>query len=278
MSIIRFQDEQGQVRYGLNNDIVQDGVPGGQVELLRGDPYSGFENTREKAGLVRLLAPVVPTNIFCVGRNYVDHIAEFSKNVPDYPILFLKNTASLNDPGAPIRIPRCQMKGPEVDYEGELAVVISKPARDVSEAEALNYVLGYTVSNDISARRWQILGGGDQWCRGKGFDTFCPLGPSLLTPDEMGDPQDLHIQTRLNGEVMQDSNTSHMIHTVPRLIAFLSQDTTLLPGTVVLTGTPSGVGSARDPRIFLKDGDVIEVEIEKIGILRNPVKASVEHP
>ena len=160
-----------------------------------------------------------------------------------------------------------------MDYEGELAVVIGKPARDVSEKEALNYVLGYTVSNDISARRWQIQGGGGQWCRGKGFDTFCPLGPSLLTPDELGDPQKLHIQTRLNGEVMQDSNTSHMIHSVASLIAFLSQDTTLLPGTVILTGTPSGVGSARDPRIFLKDGDIIEVEIEKIGVLRNPVVA-----
>lgn len=273
MRIIRFEDEQGRVRYGFDRNVVRDGVPGDQAELLKGDPYSGLEATNEKAGLVRLLAPVVPTNIFCIGRNYADHIEEFDRDVPEYPILFFKNTASLTDPGAPIRIPRCQMKGPEADYEGELAAVIGKPARDVSEEEALNYVLGYTVSNDISARRWQIQGGGGQWCRGKGFDTFCPLGPSLLTPDELGDPQELHIQTRLNGEVMQNSNTSHMIHSVASLIAFLSQDTTLLPGTVILTGTPSGVGSARDPRVFLKDGDIIEVEIEKIGVLRNPVVA-----
>ncbi len=273
MRIIRFEDEQGQIRYGFDRDVVRDGVAGNQAELLKGDLYSGLEATNEKAALVRLLAPVVPTNIFCIGRNYADHIEEFDRDLPEYPILFFKNTASLNDPGAPIRIPRCQMKGPEVDYEGELAAVIGKPARDVSEEEALDYVLGYTVSNDISARRWQIQGGGGQWCRGKGFDTFCPLGPSLLTPDELGNPQELHIQTRLNGEVMQDSNTSHMIHSVASLIAFLSQDTTLLPGTVILTGTPSGVGAARDPQVFLKDGDIIEVEIEKIGVLLNPVVA-----
>jgi len=273
MRIIRFEDKQGQTQYGLDPKKMLDGVADGQVQLLKGDPYSGLKLTGEKAGLGRLLAPVVPTNIFCIGRNYVDHIAEFDKSVPEYPILFLKNTASLNDPGAPIRIPKCQMKGPEVDYEGELAVVIGKPTKDVSEEEALNHVLGYTASNDISARRWQILGGGDQWCRGKGFDTFCPLGPALLTPDEVGDPQNLQLQTRLNGEVMQNSNTSHMIHNVASLIAFLSQDTTLLPGTVILTGTPSGVGSARNPRIFLKDGDILEVEIEKIGVLRNPLVA-----
>ena len=273
MRIIRFEDGQGRVCHGVDNQDVQGGAERRHVELLEGDPYSGFTITGETAVPARLLAPVIPTNIFCVGRNYVDHIDEFENSVPEHPILFFKNTASLNDPGAPVRIPKCEMRGPEVDYEGELAVVIGKPAKDVSEDEALNYVLGYTASNDISARRWQILGGGDQWCRGKGFDTFCPLGPSLLTPDEVPDPQNLTLQTRLNGEVMQDSNTSHMIHSVAALIAFLSQDTTLLPGTVILTGTPSGVGSARDPRIFLKDGDVIEVEIEKIGVLRNPITA-----
>ncbi len=272
MGIIRFEDEQGKVRYGLDQSS-EYGAAGVQVEVLEGDLYSGLALTGEKARLVRLLAPLVPTNIFCIGRNYLDHIKEFDKDIPEYPIFFLKNTASLCDPGAPIRIPKCQMKGPEVDFEGEMAVVIGKQAKDVSEKEALNHVLGYTASNDISARRWQILGGGGQWCRGKGFDTFCPLGPALLTPDDLGDPQNLRIQTRLNGEVMQDSNTSHMIHSVASLIAFLSQDTTLLPGTVILTGTPSGVGSARDPRIFLKGGDIIEVEIEKIGVLRNPVVA-----
>jgi len=273
MRIIRFEDGAGKVHYGLDKDVVRDGTAKDRVEVLKGDPYIGLKMTGETADSVRLLAPVVPTNIFCIGLNYVDHIAECERSVLEHPILFFKNTASLNDPGAPIRIPKCQMAGFEVDYEGELAVVIAKPAKDVSEAEALDYVLGYTASNDVSARNWQMQGGGGQWCRGKGFDTFCPLGPVLLTPDEVKDPQNLHIQTRLNGEVMQKSNTSHMIHTVARLIAFLSQDTTLLPGTVILTGTPSGVGFARDPQIFLKEGDIIEVEIEKIGLLRNPVTA-----
>jgi 2-keto-4-pentenoate hydratase/2-oxohepta-3-ene-1,7-dioic acid hydratase in catechol pathway len=273
MRILRFEDEAGKIHYGLDQDVVRDGAAESRVELLKGDPYAGLEIAGKTAVVARLLAPVVPTNIFCIGLNYVDHIEECERSVLTHPILFFKNTASLNDPGAPIRIPKCQMAGPEVDYEAELAVVIGKPARDVRREEALSYVLGYTASNDISARQWQMQGGGDQWCRGKGFDTFCPLGPVLLTPDEVEDPQNLHIQTRLNGEVMQDSDTSHMIHTVARLIAFLSQDTTLLPGTVILTGTPSGVGFARDPQIFLKSGDIIEVEIEKIGVLRNPVVA-----
>ena len=181
MRIIRFEDEAGRVHYGLDKDVVRDGVAEGRVRLLTGDLYTGLEVTGETAGVVRLLAPVVPTNIFCIGRNYVDHIAEFDKTVPEHPILFLKNTASLNHPGASVRIPKCQMRGPEVDYEGELAVVIGKRAKDVSEAEALHYVLGYTAGNDISARRWQILGGGDQWCRGKGFDTF--LSPGTRTAD-----------------------------------------------------------------------------------------------
>jgi 2-keto-4-pentenoate hydratase/2-oxohepta-3-ene-1,7-dioic acid hydratase in catechol pathway len=271
MRILRFEDESGQVHYGLDEGVVQDGVATGHPVLLKGDPYQGLEPTGEKAKVLRLLAPVVPTNILCIGRNYVEHIKELGNVVPEYPILFIKNNGSINHPGAPIRLPKCQLKGPEVDYEGELAVVIGKAAFNVTEEKALDYVLGFTVGNDVSARNWQRHGGGGQWCRGKGFDTFCPLGPSLVTPDEISDPQRLHIQSRLNGEVMQDSHTGRMIHTVAALISFLSQDTTLLPGTVILTGTPSGVGSARSPQLFLKDGDMIEVEVEGIGVLRNPV-------
>ena len=271
MRIIRFEDEKGQVQYGLDKNIVQNGFASGKAELLGGNFFEGLKPTGKRARMIRLLAPIVPTNILCIARNYAEHAREFGNVVPEYPILFIKNNGSLNHPGAPIRLPKCQLKGPEVDYEGELAVVIGKAARNVTEEEALNYVLGFTVGNDVSARHWQKQGGGGQWCRGKGFDTFCPLGPSLVTPDELGDPQRLHIQSRLNGEVMQDSSTSYMIYSVAALISFLSQDTTLLPGTVILTGTPSGVGSARVPQVFLKDGDVIEVEVEGIGVLRNPV-------
>jgi 2-keto-4-pentenoate hydratase/2-oxohepta-3-ene-1,7-dioic acid hydratase in catechol pathway len=159
-----------------------------------------------------------------------------------------------------------------VDYECELAVVIGRAARNVSRGEALDYVLGYTCANDVSARDWQKAGGGGQWCRGKTFDTFCPLGPVLVTPDTIRDPNALAIRTRLNGQIVQDCNTSDMIFDVPTLIAFLSGSTTLFPGTVILTGTPHGVGMARNPPVWLQDGDTVTVEIEGIGALTNPVR------
>jgi len=158
-----------------------------------------------------------------------------------------------------------------VDYEAELAVVIGRTARNVPQQEALDYVLGYTCANDVSARRWQKRGGGGQWVKGKSFDSFCPLGPVIVTSDEIGDPQALGLRSILNGSVMQDGNTSDMIFPVARLIHLLSQDTTLLPGTVILTGTPSGVGFTRTPPVFLAPGDEIVVEIENIGRLLNPV-------
>ena len=160
-----------------------------------------------------------------------------------------------------------------MDYEAELAVVIGKPARNVSKKDALDYVLGYMCSNDVSARIWQSKRGGSQWCRGKGFDTFAPLGPVLVTRDEVPDPNALAITSSLNGETMQSSNTKDMIFDVPTLISFLSEDTTLLPGTVILTGTPEGVGWARNPKVLLKPGDTIAVEIEGLGRLENPVTA-----
>ena len=168
-------------------------------------------------------------------------------------------------------LPACCQHGPEVDYEAELAVVIGKTARNVSEEDALEYVFGYTCANDVSARRWQKHGGGGQWVKGKSFDSFCPLGPVLVTADEIPDPQTLKVESILNGKVMQDGHTSDMIFPVARLIQLLSQDTTLLPGTLILTGTPAGVGFARKPPVFLADGDRIEVRISGIGVLSNSV-------
>jgi 2-keto-4-pentenoate hydratase/2-oxohepta-3-ene-1,7-dioic acid hydratase in catechol pathway len=176
----------------------------------------------------------------------------------------------VQNPGDPVMLPR-RLESKQVDYECELAVVIGKRAKNVSRDKALDYVLGYTCGNDISARDWQKEKGGSQWCRGKTFDTFCPLGPCLVTPDEIPNPNSLAIRTVLNGEVMQDWNTDDMIFDVPTLIEFLSGSTTLLPGTVILTGTPHGVGMARKPPVWLKHGDVLQVEIEKIGTLENPV-------
>jgi 2-keto-4-pentenoate hydratase/2-oxohepta-3-ene-1,7-dioic acid hydratase in catechol pathway len=163
------------------------------------------------------------------------------------------------------------MASHKVDYECELAVVIGKTCKNATEENALDYVLGYTCANDVSARDWQIEWGGGQWCRGKTFDTFAPMGPCLVTKDEIEDPNNLAIKTILNGEAVQDWNTNDMIFNVKQLITFLSGSTTLLPGTVILTGTPQGVGAARKPPLFIKTGDSMTIEIEKIGALMNPV-------
>jgi 2-keto-4-pentenoate hydratase/2-oxohepta-3-ene-1,7-dioic acid hydratase in catechol pathway len=166
--------------------------------------------------------------------------------------------------------------GPEVDFEAELAVIIGREAKNVPEDQALEYVLGYTCANDVSARHWQKHGGGGQWVRGKSFDTFCPLGPVLVTADEIPDPQSLSVRCGVNGDRMQDGNTADMIFPVRRLIARISRDTTLVPGTVILTGTPAGVGFTRDPPVFLAAGDRVSVDIEKIGILVNLVTAAAD--
>lgn len=222
------------------------------------------------------LAPIDPPDIFCVGLNYRRHAAEMGATLPAHPVIFMKPGSALNQPGAPVLIPAGEMDGPETDSEAELAVVMGfkdgRPARDVGVDEALDYVLGYTCGNDVSARGWQKQGGGGQWTRGKGFDTFCPLGPVIVTADALPDPQALSIAGRLNGQTMQDSHTSDMIFSVAQIVSFLSRDTTLRPGSVILTGTPEGVGVARDPQVFLRRGDVVEIEIEGIGVLRNPVE------
>ncbi|MDA0991275.1 MAG: fumarylacetoacetate hydrolase family protein, partial [Verrucomicrobia bacterium] len=200
------------------------------------------------------------------------HAEEGGNPIPKYPVLFMKNPAAACGHGAAIRIPKiCQ---DEVDYEAELAVIIGKPCRDVSEADALKYVAGYTVANDVSARIWQQELCGGQWVRGKSFDTFAPMGPVMVTADELTDPNSLSIKSDLNGTVLQDSNTADMIFSVATLVSFLSQDMTLLPGTVILTGTPEGVGWVKKPRVLLHPGDQMAVEIGQIGRLSNPVVAA----
>jgi 2-keto-4-pentenoate hydratase/2-oxohepta-3-ene-1,7-dioic acid hydratase in catechol pathway len=217
------------------------------------------------------LAPLIPAAIIGIGLNYRQHAVETGAKIPEYPIVFLKNPASLQNPGDPIRIP-VTLASDEVDYECELAVVIGRACKNVKKADALNYVLGYTAANDVSARDWQIKKGGSQWCRGKSFDTFAPLGPCLVTADEIPNPNGLKISTRINGAIVQDWNTNDMIFDVPSLIEFLSASTTLLPGTVILTGTPHGVGMAQKPPRYLKPGDTVTIEIERIGQLTNPVE------
>jgi len=235
------------------------------------EPFDHLEPTGETAEVDRLLAPVAPCNIFCIGLNYRAHATETGAPIPDNPVVFMKPTTAVIGPGDPIILPSACEHGPEVDYEAELAVVIGRTARDVAAGQALEHVFGYTCACDVSARRWQKQGGGGQWIRGKSFDSFCPLGPVLVTADEIPDPQRLALRCTINDVVMQLGTTSDMIFSVAELIAFLSRDTTLAPGTLILTGTPPGVGFARKPPVFLASGDRVQVEIERIGLLENPV-------
>jgi 2-keto-4-pentenoate hydratase/2-oxohepta-3-ene-1,7-dioic acid hydratase in catechol pathway len=244
--------------------------PDGSAREIAGDIFGDFRVTDRVVAPGKLLAPVVPTNILCIGLNYKKHAAESNSPLPKHPVLFIKNTAALQNPGDPIEIP-VKLASTRVDYECELAVVIGKRCKNATRANALDHILGYTCANDVSARDWQRDGGGGQWCQGKGFDTFCPLGPAIVTRDEIPDPNQLRIRTILNGETMQDWNTNDMIFDVPAIIEFLSASKTLLPGTVILTGTPHGVGFARKPPVWLKAGDTVTIDIEKIGALTNPV-------
>lgn len=266
MNIIRYEDKAGRIHHGAESS---DG-PNSDVRRIDGDLFGRYAVTSEAAEVARLLAPLAPTQILGIGLNYRRHAEETKAKIPEYPILFSKGINCLQHPGAPIRIPR-HLPSSEVDYECELAVVIGKDAKNVPAARALDYVLGYTAANDVSARDWQIKRGSGQWCRGKTFDTFAPLGPRLVTADAIPDPNALKIATILNGQRVQDSSTADMIFDVRRLIEFLSGSTTLPAGTVILTGTPQGVGMAANPPRWLTPGDVVTVEIEKIGQLTNPV-------
>jgi len=215
---------------------------------------------------VRLLVPVPrPGKIIAIGQNYMDHCLEQNVDPPESALIFSKFVTCLTNPGDPVSWSAELTK--KVDLEAELAVVIGKAARRVDEESALDYVLGYTCANDVSARDLQF--GDGQWVRGKGLDSFCPLGPALVTLDDIPDPQNLWIKSMLNGVTMQDSSTSQMIFGVAHLVSYASQAFTLEPGDVILTGTPDGVGVFRDPPVFLQHKDVVEVEIEGIGRIQN---------
>ena len=266
MRIARIEMQNGWETWAVQHDD-------GTLVRAYGDPLTaGLAATGERVEAKRWLPPVAPRVILCIGCNYAEHAAEGGAPPPEYPILFIKNPNAAVGHEHPIRLPEvCE---DEVDFEGELVVVINKQARNVSKENALSHVLGYTVGHDVSARVWQELKGGSQWCRGKSFDTFAPMGPILVTTDEIANPSGLAIRTVLNGEEVQSSTTDKMIFDVPTLISFLSQDTTLLPGTVIMTGTPEGVGWAREPKLTLKPGDTVNVEIEGIGCLTNRVEAA----
>jgi 2-keto-4-pentenoate hydratase/2-oxohepta-3-ene-1,7-dioic acid hydratase in catechol pathway len=215
---------------------------------------------------IDFLPAVYPGKILAIGRNYAEHAAEGGADLPKAPLLFNKLPNALNAHEKPIVLPSIST---QVDFEAELAVIIGRRAKQVSEAEALGHVFGYSLINDVSARDLQY--GDKQWTRGKGLDTFAPLGPFITTRDEIENVQSLKIEGLLNGDVMQSSNTAKMIFSVAHLVSYLSQGITLEPGDVIASGTPDGVGAFRKPPVWLKDGDVFEVRIEKLGTLRNPI-------
>lgn len=233
-----------------------------------------MEIIRQEFGVaVKSPRGIIPIrSIIGIGRNYREHAAEQGAPLPDRPMVFYKSPAAACLHADDIIVPKVCHEPDQTDYEAELAVVIGAPARDVPRDEALRHVLGYTCANDVSARWWQKSGSGGQFCRGKSFDTFCPLGPRLTCAAEVPDPQALPIRCRVAGETRQDASTADMIFSVAELIAELSRGATLWPGTVILTGTPGGVGMARTPAAYLRHGDVVEVEIGQFGVLRNRVR------
>ena len=262
MRIIRFVSD-GKVHVGQWVDDTS-------ALEIEGDLFGQYRVTGRRLRVDKLLAPLVPTDILCIGLNYREHAAESGADIPANPVLFIKAGNALNNPFDPIPIPR---RSNQVDYEAELAVVIGRAAKYVSRERALDCVFGYTCANDVSARDWQrekSLGGG-QFARGKSFDGFCPLGPWIVTKDEVPNPNALRLRTLLNGQTMQDHTTADMIFDVPALIESLSSTMTLRPGVVILTGTPQGVGFARNPPVWMRPGDRVVVEIERIGRLENPI-------
>lgn len=264
MKLIRYRDSQGNVQIGAQH------ADGSTTRCSGTSVLDAGDDTGQPAEVAKLLAPLQPVDILCIGLNYRKHAEEGKQAIPENPVLFMKNVGAVQHPDDPIVLPR-KLRSEAVDYECELAVVIGKACHNATRENALDYVLGYTCANDVSARDWQRNGGGGQWCRGKTFATFCPLGPCLVTADEIPDPNALKISTTLNGQVMQDWTTADMIFDVPHLIEFLSASCLLLPGTVILTGTPHGVGFARKPPVYLQPGDAVTVAIEGIGQLNNPV-------
>lgn len=265
MKILRYRDPRGQIAHAAQ-------MGSDPARRIEGDLFGEHSITDEPADITALLAPVEPAAILCVGLNYRQHALETGAKIPSYPVLFMKQPAAVQHPDAPIELPR-HLASETVDFEGELAVVIGRSAKNVPRERAFDHILGYTCANDVSARDWQKERGGSQWCRGKTFDTFAPLGPWIVTPDEIPDPARLNLRTIVSGEVLQESSVGDLIFDIPTLIEFLSGSTTLRPGTVILTGTPSGVGMARTPPRWLQPDDRVTVEIDGIGALTNPVVA-----
>jgi len=256
----RFEDAQGAVSYGIAHKD-------GSLTVADGCPYDGtLKDTGRKASVKTHLSPIKPTSVICIGLNYSKHADELGLPYPKNPVIFWKPPGSAVGHGAKVVKPRITQR---MDYEVELVVVIGKACKDVTTEQALDYILGYTVANDISTRDWQKVPelAGGQWCRSKGFDGFSPLGPVLVTRDEIKDPNNLWLRSYVNGEKRQDSSTTDFIFKVQEVVSFLSCSNTIEAGTVIMTGTPAGVAEGIKGQPWLKPGDKVVTEIENIGAL-----------
>jgi len=284
MRLVSYQGPQGPRVAGVREDGLVDlhaadaGVPRYIKALLAQGP-EGLARARVALASgraiapqdVKLLAPVPrPEKIICAGLNYADHARETNAQPPAEPILFAKFPTAVAADGQPIVLPR---QSTQVDYEAELVLVIGRGGRHIPESQAREHIAAYCCGNDVSARDWQLHKPGGQWLLGKSFDGFAPIGPALVTADEIDNPGDLPVRLRLNGRTMQDSSTRQLIFSVEQLVAYVSSVATLAPGDLIFTGTPPGVGMARKPPVFLQPGDVVEVEIPPLGVLRNPLVA-----
>ncbi|KAI1820342.1 fumarylacetoacetate hydrolase [Xylaria intraflava] len=281
--LVRFLARNGKVYYG--DAILPRGVTdisqAKKAKIIVGDIFGAYQVTDEVADIRLLLAPLALEDVKtvrCLGMNYALHAKECGNTPPQYPVLFYKPVTALTGPTDPIPVHKMAQESLGLDYECELVAIIGKTCTDVSEAEALDYVFGYAVGDDVSHRDWQIRRGSGQWALGKGFDGWAPYGPGIVSSKIIKDPQTLKISTRLNGKTVQESHTSDMIFSVKKTIAFLSKGHTLLPGDLIFTGTPSGVGMGRKPELWLRDGDVVEVELEGVGICKNKVEMAKDGP
>ncbi|KAJ5889211.1 hypothetical protein N7504_010021 [Penicillium tannophilum] len=274
--LVRFLAKDGQIYYGdaLLPAGVTDISKATQAKVIKGDIFGQHRVTEQVADVRMLLAPLAREDIRtvrCLGLNYEQHAKESNLPIPQYPVLFFKPVTAIAGPTDDIPVGQMAQEGEGLDYECELVIVIGKEARDVPESKALEYVLGYAVGNDVSHRDWQIKRGGGQWNLGKGFDGWAPFGPGIVSSKVISDPNALHISTKLNGKTVQSSSTKDMIFSVAKTIAFLSRSTTLLPGDLIFTGTPQGVGMGRKPALWMKNGDQVEVSLEGVGSCVNRV-------
>ncbi|KAJ4289716.1 hypothetical protein N0V90_011046 [Kalmusia sp. IMI 367209] len=273
--LIRFEGEDGEVHYGdLGNEVPTRDIQGKRVRVLGGDVESGFKRTSKEEKVAKLLSPLPSTPLFyCVGLNYKQHAEEGNLSIPTYPTIFTKPPTALSGPGAEIPVhPDCQS---QLDYEGELTIVIGKTGKNIKAADYADYVLGYTVGNDVSARNFQLPASvsGGQFGYAKSFDGFAPIGPCVASAAAIGgDPNKIRYWTKVNGEKRQETGTDDMIWSVGQIVEHLSRGTTLKAGTCIMTGTPSGVGVFMDPKGFVKNGDEVEIYVEGIGSLINKIK------